>query len=210
MAPVRLQVYSDYLCPWCHLADHRLGILAEELAGELEVEWRSYLLRPRAGPPRDLESFTRYTRSWLKPSSEPDAPRYRVWSSAEGPPSHSLPPQVAAKAAARLGDEAFSRLHRRLLRAYFEESRDITRTETLQELWRDAGLPVEALGTLEDPELAAAVLREHAEAVELGITGVPAMQPAGSDFFVLGAQPLETLRRWLRRLESGGERGGER
>lgn len=208
MAPIRLQVYSDYLCPWCHLAEHRLGILAQELAGDLAVEWRSYLLRPRPGPQQDLEAFTRYTRSWLKAASEPDSPRYRVWSGEEGPPSHSVPPQVAAKAAARLGDEAFSLLHRRLLRAYFQESRDITRAETLQELWRDVGLPVECLDSLEDPALVAAVRRDHAEAVELGITGVPALQPAGSDFFVMGAQPMETLRRWMRRLEAGTGQGG--
>jgi predicted DsbA family dithiol-disulfide isomerase len=36
--------------------------------------------------------------------------------------------------------------------------------------------------------------------VELGVTGVPAVRVDGTDLMVVGAQPLETYRRWVRRL----------
>jgi predicted DsbA family dithiol-disulfide isomerase len=200
VAPIRLLVYSDYLCPWCYLADQRLQRLGDELGGSLKLEWRSYLLRPRSQPGRSLEAFKTYTRSWLRPAAEPEAPAFQVWQGEEGPPSHSVPPQVAAKAAARLGADAFARLHARLLRAYFEESRDISRRDVLEALWADAGLPPAAFSAFDDPALEAAVRSEHEEAQELGITGVPALRPADSEFFVLGAQPMEILRRWMRRL----------
>jgi predicted DsbA family dithiol-disulfide isomerase len=203
METVRLVVYSDYLCPWCYLAEHRLVALQRELGGALALEWRSFLLRPRPEPGRDLEKFMRYTQSWLRPGAEPDAPVFRVWESTEGPPSHSVPPHLAAKAAAALGDEAFAALHPRLLRAYFEQSRDISAAETLRAVWGEAGLPEEAFAGCFDERHVERTIAEHNEAVSLGITGVPAVRVAGTEAFVLGAQPLATYRRWVERLRSG-------
>jgi predicted DsbA family dithiol-disulfide isomerase len=203
METVPLVVYSDYLCPWCYLAEHRLALLQQEFGEGLTLEWRSYLLRPRPEPGRNLEKFMRYTQSWLRPASEPDAPRYQVWESTEGPPTHSVPPQLVAKAAAEHGPEAFEAIHRGLLRAYFEESRDISRMETLQALWGEAGLPAEGFGRCLAPDLLERTAAEHREATELGVTGVPAVRVADLDAFVLGAQPLETYRRWIERLCAG-------
>jgi predicted DsbA family dithiol-disulfide isomerase len=201
--PVRLVVYSDYLCPWCYLAEHRLEQLRAEAGGALELEWRSFLLRPRPEPGRDLLKFVRYTQSWLRPAAEEDAPVFRVWESTEGPPSHSVPAHLAAKAAAALGPEAFAALHGRLLRAYFEESRDISAEGTLRALWAEAGLPEPAFAACGDARLLERTLAEHDEAVGLGITGVPAVRVAGTDAFVLGAQPMAVYRRWLERLRAG-------
>jgi predicted DsbA family dithiol-disulfide isomerase len=203
MERVELIVYSDYLCPWCYLAEHRLGLLQRELGDRLALEWRSFLLRPRPEPGRELEKFMRYTQSWLRPAAEPDAPRFRVWESSEGPPSHSVPAHLAAKAAAALGPEAFAALHARLLRAYFEQSRDISSAETLRAIWSEAGLPEDGFAACFDERLVEQTLAEHNEAVSLGITGVPAVRVAGTDAFVLGAQSLATYRRWVERLRGG-------
>ena len=203
MDRVRLIVYSDYLCPWCYLAEHRLEQLKAELGDVVELEWRSFLLRPRPEPGRDLERFMRYTQSWLRPAAEPDAPVFRVWESTEGPPTHSVPAQLVAKAAAALGAEAFAALHRRLLRAYFEQSRDISRVDTLRALWSEAQLPEAGFAACSAPELLQQTLAEHNEAVSLGITGVPALRAFGTDAFVTGAQPLATLWRWIDRLRAG-------
>jgi len=203
MGPVELVVYSDYLCPWCHLAEHRLERLRRELGGALALAWRSFLLRPRSDEARDLERFVRYTQSWLRPAAEPDAPRFQVWESSAGPPSHSVPPHLVAKAAAELGAEAFAAVHARLLRAYFEESRDISREPTLREIWSEAGLPAAEFERCRAPELLQRVADEHREATELGVTGVPAVRVAGTDAFVVGAQPLTVYRRWVERLQGG-------
>jgi len=203
MERARLIVYSDYLCPWCYLAEHRLGLLQRELGDALALEWRSFLLRPRPEPARDLEKFMRYTQSWLRPAAEPDAPVFRVWESSEGPPSHSVPAHLAAKAAAALGPEAFASLHARLLRGYFEQSRDVSSADTLRAIWSEAGLPDDGFAACFDDRLVAQTLAEHNEAVSLGITGVPAVRVAGTDAFVLGAQPLATYRRWVERLRGG-------
>ena len=203
MEPVALVVYSDYLCPWCYLAEHRLRTLQAEQGDALRLEWRSFLLRPRPDESRDLEQFMKYTQSWLRPGSEPDAPHFRVWESTEGPPTHSGPPQLVAKAAAQLGPAAFEAVHRRLLRAYFEQSRDISRPQTLRAIWSEAELPEAEFARCFEASLLERTVAEHREAAELGITGVPALRVAGTDAFVLGAQPLAVTRRWVERLRAG-------
>jgi predicted DsbA family dithiol-disulfide isomerase len=203
VAPLRLTVWSDYLCPWCFNASVRLERLQQELGAALEIEWRAYLLRPAPRPagdePRELERFVRYTGSWLRPAAEPDAGSFRVWESGAGPPSHSVPAQLAAKAARRIGGEAFATLHRRLLHAYFAENRDISARATLLAIWEEAGLPAPDFAAVDDPALLRAVLAEHADALEQGVTGVPAARLAGQDAVLVGALPLETYRRWLLR-----------
>ena len=98
VAPVRFVVYSDWLCPWCYLGAARLWRLEAEHPGQVELEWRSYLLRPYPNTSRSLDDFRAYTRTWARPAAEPDAPAFRQWESDAGPPSHSMPPHLVAKA----------------------------------------------------------------------------------------------------------------
>ncbi|MDD9828406.1 MAG: DsbA family protein [Deltaproteobacteria bacterium] len=214
MNPVRLEVWSDYLCPWCRVADYRLNLLQREFGAALEIEFKSYLLRPRpAQGGRDAAKFARYTEGWRRPAAEPDAPRFCPWpqpapgaanSHTESPPSHSIPAHLAAKAAARQGPAAFQALHAALLDAYFEKCRDISSAPALQLLWREAGLPEAELAAAlaPDPQLLAQIHAEHQEAQALGITGVPALRAAGSAAVATGALPLAVYRRWIGRLQS--------
>jgi len=201
--PVHLVVWSDYLCPWCYLAATRLRRIEEEFGDRVTMEWRTFLLRPHPDPERTLEKFRAYTQSWLRPAAEPDAPAFRPWASDEGPPSHSVPPHLVAKAAATLGDEAFHAMHERLLRAYFAESRDITNVETLHALWDEAGLPDEGFARAGDEALLRAVVTEHNEAVSHDVNGVPAVFMRGIDVPVVGAMPYETYQRWIERRLAG-------
>ena len=199
MADLRLIVYSDYLCPWCYNASVRLRRIEREFGDRIEVDWRSYLLRPRPGQSRNLEKFMRYTQSWLRPAAEPEAGEFRVWETSEGPPSHSIPPHLVAKAAARHGRAAFERVHDRLLTAYFTDNRDITSDATLRAIWAEAELPDDGFDAREDPALLRATLGEYQEAIDTGITGVPAARMEGNDAFIVGAQPFELYERWINR-----------
>lgn len=200
---IRLVVYSDYLCPWCYNATVRLRRLEREFEGQLELVWRSFLLRPQPDPRVTLEKFRAYTRSWERPAAEPDAATFRVWATDAGPPSHSIPPHLAARAAARLGREAFDRLHELLLHAYFAENRDITDEETLRDLWAVAGLSPAGFEQWRDPEFLESVMADYRGALEEGITGVPTVRMEGRDGFIMGSQPLELYQRWVRRALAG-------
>jgi predicted DsbA family dithiol-disulfide isomerase len=206
-ATLQFVVYSDYLCPWCANASLRLHQVAEEYAGRASFEWKSYLLRPQPRRPaanemereRQLEKFRRYAESWRRPAAEEDAYDFRIWEGDSTPPTHSIPAQLVAKAAARVGPDAFSRMHERLLRAYFHENRDISDDAELAELWRELGLPPERLADAADPALRREVLADHEEALALGATGVPAVRLVGNDAVIVGAHPVELYRRWIER-----------
>lgn len=202
--PLRLIVHSDYLCPWCYNAAVRLERVADELAGTVELEWRSYLLRPQPEPGRSLEKFRAYTESWLRPAAEPDSGTFRVWQGDAGPPTHSVPPHLVAKAAASLGDDAFGRMHRALLEAYFAHNRDISDRATLRALWHEVGLPAAEFARADEPRFLEQTLAEHADAVRLGMNGVPAVRVEGEDAFITGAYPMDMYRRWIARLQARG------
>jgi predicted DsbA family dithiol-disulfide isomerase len=137
----------------------RLRELQAEFGDALELRWRSFLLRPHPEPGRDLEKFRRYTEGWRRAAQEEPAAGFRVWATDEGPPSHSVPAHLVAKAAAALGRDAFELIHERLLHAYFAENRDISNARTLWAIWEEAGLPTEALERVRDPELLRQVRR---------------------------------------------------
>jgi predicted DsbA family dithiol-disulfide isomerase len=203
--PVEFIAWSDYLCPWCYNATVRLRRVEQEFGDAVRVEWRSYLLRHSPGQERDLERFRAYTQSWLRPAQEQDSGEFRPWQGDAGPPSHSVPAHQVAKAAALLSQEAFRRVHERLLHAYFAENRDITDGQTLRQLWLEVGLPEEAFARREEPALLQRILGEHRQALEAGATGVPAVQLAGNDAIIVGAHPVELYRRWVRRTLAARE-----
>ena len=200
---VELVAWSDYLCPWCYNAAVRLDRLEDDLDGRVHVEWRTFLLRPHPDPSRTLETFRAYTESWRRPAAEPDAAPFRVWATDEGPPSHSVPPHLVAKAAAQLGPEAFRAMHERLLHAYFAENRDITKGETLQAIWAEAGLPAEEFARVGDESLLREVVAQHNEAVGIGVSGVPAVMMVGNDVPMVGAMSYDTYRKWVERRLQG-------
>jgi predicted DsbA family dithiol-disulfide isomerase len=204
---LRFIVYSDYLCPWCVNADLRLRRLEQEYDGQVELEFKSFLLRPqpRAEPEsperaaEGLEKFRRYTENWVRIGAEPDAGEFNVWASDEGPPSHSVPAHAVAKAARRFGRDPFRRMHERLLRAYFVENRDISREGVLRELWAEQGLDAAAFAGHHDPAIVDEVLADHEEALQMGATGVPAVRLDGNEAVIVGAQPAELYKRWIDR-----------
>jgi len=175
----------------------RLRRLEQELGGQIEIVWKSYLLRPTPSGSRDLEKFREYTRGWARPAAEPDAGTFRPWQTDASPPSHSLPPQVVARAAAAVDRAAFDSMHERLFYAYFAENRDITERATLRALWSELGLPEDRFELGDDPLLREAVLADHREAIELGVHGVPSVRIEPNLVATVGAHSLDQYRRWF-------------
>lgn len=202
---VRFEAWSDYLCPWCWNASRRLERLADEYAGRIEIVWRSYLLRPRAGRARDPEKFRRYTEGWRIPGADADAGTFRPWSSAAPPPTHSVPAHRVAKAAARLGPEAFRAMHARLMSAYFTENRDISSLDELRGLWAEQGFPVAAFDVALGDDVEAEILADHEAARILGANGVPAIRRVDNEAVIVGAHPEALYRRWIERSLERGE-----
>lgn len=172
----------------------RLERIKKEYGDAVSIEWKSFLLRPHPEP-KPLDRFRRYTESWQVPAAQPDGGRFRVWSTDEAPPSHSIPPNLAVKAAAR--QSAFDRYHLAVMDAYFYENRNVTDVPTLVDIAVACGLDRDRFASdVGDPVVAGEVVADHREALERGVSAVPTIVVDG-ELQVPGAQDLSFYRRLL-------------
>lgn len=91
-------------------------------------------------------------------------------------------------------------VHDRLMRAYWEEERDIGDPEVLCELAGEVGLAEDDVAAaIEDGGLADRVRASTAQAQSLGVTGIPAFV-LDNQLLVLGAQPRDVFEQALAQL----------
>lgn len=181
----------------------RLDQLQRWAGDRLTVTWRSFLLRPTPEQ-RSIDKFTEYTRSWARPESMEPGITFRQWSGEHQPPSHSLPSSVAGKLAESYGDEVFHTFHFALLEAYFSDNRTVSDLDVLVDIARASGIDGDEFGRRfvdEQSQLAEAVIDDHNEAVEHGITGVPGVM-INDGFPVTGAQDLDFYQRVVSQLSA--------
>lgn len=181
----------------------RLDKLLAELGDRVELTWKSFLLRvePKTG---DHEKFVEYTRSWLNPAEQEPDTNFTVWSSNEGQPPSSIPAHVAHKALTAVAPDRSMDYHHRLLRAYFTENRNIGNSNVLLDLVDDIGVDRDAVAAVavdRRDELTQAVIDEHNQALQNQVNAVPTVLLEGV-FAVPGAQPVETYRRLVERIEA--------
>ena len=200
--PVRFTVWSDLLCPWWYVAAIRLDQLEREVGDVVTIEWRSFLLRPQATE-RPLDKFTAYTQSWMRPSeAQPDA-GFHVWSGANPPPSHSLPPAIAGKAVHDVfGADGFHRFHLALMRAYFADNRTISERAVILDVAAATDLDPQKLADALDAratEYEEQVVADHRAALAEGIAAVPTAVVNG-EYLLQGAMSLEQYSKVVSRL----------
>jgi len=145
---------------------------------------------------------------WQRPNDEEDSGTFRTWETEFGPPSHSIPPHLLVKAAARVGGPGpAAAVSLRLFEAYFAENLDITDPETMETIWRECGLDPADLVHMDDEDLLQQVLEQHREALKFGVNGVPAIMLEGTDVAITGAHPRALYRRWIDRTIAAREAG---
>ncbi len=200
--PVRFTVWSDFLCPWCYVCALRLDALQQEVGDVLAVEWRSFLLRPRADE-RTVEAFTRYTEHWARPGAAEPLAAFHTWSGEHAPPSHSMPSAIAGKAVLHaFGTDAFHRFHLALMYAYFTDNRTISDRDVILDVAERVDLDAALLGARIDADadaLEAEVVADHKDALAHGIAAVPTVV-IGDEYMLQGALGLEQYRKVVSRL----------
>ena len=202
---VKIEIWSDVVCPWCYIGKRRLErALAEfEHASEVEITWRSFQLNPDLPPGRAVPTMDYLARRF-------------------GPQARDMVGRVAGLARAEGLDldfdaaltvntlDAHRTLHlaadhgvadaakERLLRAHFTEGADLSDPGTLAGLLDETGVPADRVRqVLAGSEYADAVQADIEQAYAFGANGVP--------FFVIdrryaisGAQPAEAFLHALR------------
>jgi predicted DsbA family dithiol-disulfide isomerase len=187
-APVRVDVWSDFVCPWCFLASTSLDKLETEQ--KIELVWHSYELRPKGSPPMPEAYRQRIEEG--RPQFEAMAlERYGIQLT-QGPfGTDSRPALIGAKYAEEQGvGKAY---HDAMFRAYWQEARHIDQMDVLLDVAESVGLEREAFtAALDTPAYLHQVLADITQAQALGLQGVPAMI-FGGKYLVSGAQPYEVL-----------------
>jgi len=193
--PVVIQVFSDYVCPYCFLGEIALGRAAA--ATGVEVVHRAYQLR-ESGPPKLDPHGDQINRSW-KTSIYPMAKEFGV---EIRQPSRSPLTRLAHEAAAWARQQGrFDQFHRQLFHAFFVEDRDIGELSVLKVLAWQAGLnPKELETVLAERQMAEEVEEDLMVARAYNITLVPSFVIAGH---VLGGVQNEAI--LIRAIELAGE-----
>ena len=207
MAGVRIEVFSDVICPWCYIGTRRLerAIQLIELEGGArpDVEMHPFQLDPSApespSPVADVyaKRFGDRAPALLEhviSAARQDGLtlRFDIAQRANTRRAHRLLEHARETA----GRDAQWTLSNLLFRAYFEDGADIGRASTLVALAELAGV-AGAVSAIEadDDRVGAAIER----ASNLGITAVPTFI-VDDHWTIPGAQDVETFARVIRRL----------
>ncbi|HEX3706694.1 MAG TPA: DsbA family oxidoreductase [Mycobacteriales bacterium] len=203
---MRIDIWSDVICPWCYLGRQYLHRALESYDGEVEVVHHAFELDPSS--PRDETPLTvkrLATKYGMSPAQALAAQTQMTARAAEAGLTFNLDGQRSGNTrdAHRLVQLARQRgvqdaMLDRLYRAYFTDGRSIFETDSLAALADEVeGMDAdEVAATLRTGAFDEQVLADEEQAYTLGVTGVP--------FFVIdrrfgmsGAQPPEVLVRAL-------------
>jgi predicted DsbA family dithiol-disulfide isomerase len=191
-----ITIYADYVCPYCMLAEQ---VVAEAIGQrDISIRWRAFELRPAPVP--TLRPEDPYLPTIWRTSVYPTAERLGVpiaLPSISPQPRSDKAFELLAMAQDQGLDHPYSM---RVLRAFFQEDRDIGDHDVLVELAADAGLdPNQARQALDS----GAYAERHRQALrhareDMAITAVPTIV-IGKQVF-RGTPPLQALRLALDQL----------
>lgn len=193
---VSIAVYSDIICPWCYLGKRRLeeGLRQAGIA-ESEIAWLPYELNP-AMPAEGMDR-TSYLEAKFGPGKRAEIEQRLSaaaredgiafnWHQVKRTPNtrkaHILTALAAGQGAGHLATGA-------LMKAYFEQGRDIGAIEVLIDIGVSLGLePAELRAAFLDPSLNGEIEKLEAQAADMGVQGVPFFI-VNNRYGVSGAQP---------------------
>lgn len=183
--PFKIDVWSDYVCPFCYLQLSVLEQLQQSYGERLEFNWHAFELRP--DPIAMLDPNADYLRAAWSRSVLPMADKRQVVMKMPTVQPRSRKVLQAAAFARTAG--RFADFHKGAFKAFFEDGLDIGETPTLLELGNTVGLDRGALeAALIASEYEKIVLDDQALAQKLGLRAVPVVLLRRSD------EPLEQAR----------------
>lgn len=190
---VKVYVWTDFVCPFCLIGE---GPISEAVKAEnAELVWMPFELRPHPTPA--LRPEDDYLQNAWRDNVYPTAERFGIPMTLPtvSPQPHTRVPFIGMQWAADQGKR--SEYVEAVLRAFFQDDRDIGDVTVLRALVGDLGLDPDAFeAALSDPEYA----RRHDEALALaGQVGVRAVPTALiGDRLFSGMRDVDAMRKAIR------------
>ncbi|CAM4307509.1 DsbA family oxidoreductase [Bacillus paramycoides] len=201
---MKIEVWSDFVCPFCYIGKRRLEMALEQFPhrDNVQVEFKSFELDPNT-PIYSGTSISEVIAAKYGISVE-EANRNNIqignhaasiglsFNFEEMKPTNTFDAHRLAKFAKDQGKE--KEITENLLFAYFTESRNLSDAETLSTIAETSGLDKkEALNVINNKNAYANEVRiDEAIAQQYKITGVPYFI-VNQKYAISGAQPLETF-----------------
>jgi predicted DsbA family dithiol-disulfide isomerase len=199
---MRVDIWSDVVCPFCYIGKKRLEAAAQEAGIELEIHWHSFQLDPEAPPRQEISNSERLAQKYGRSVAEVEDMQRNIaamakvegiqfnWEGANSGNTFNAHRILHLAQSKGLGNEA----QEAFFYSYMTQGLAIGERETLEDVAARIGLnPVEVDDLLDSDEYADFVQFDQEVAREqLKVTGVP--------FFVFdqrialaGAQPKEVF-----------------
>jgi len=189
---LKVQVFSDYVWPWCYVSTGRIAKLEQE--HNVEIEWIHFPLHPEtpeegaslealfADRGIDVEAVRLNMQAVMEEEGLPYGHRTHTYNS-------RLSQELGKWAETQPGGEA---IHDAMFKAYFVDCLNVSDIDVLVDIAASIGLsPEDARKVLTERSYSAAVDHDWQVSIASGVTGVPTFAAGG--YGVVGAQPYETL-----------------
>ena len=211
---MRVDIWSDVVCPFCYIGKKRLEAVAKEAEIELEIHWHSYQLDPEAPQSQSISNTERLAQKYGRTLAEVEEMQRNIadmakaegiefnWQHANSGNTFNTHRLIHLAQSKGLGNEA----QEALFYSYMTQGLKIGERETLEDVAARIGLnPVEVDDLLDGNEFADFVEFDQEVAREqLKVTGVP--------FFVFdqrialaGAQPRDVFLKVLEKAQQAPE-----
>ena len=207
---MRVDIWSDVVCPFCYIGKKRLEAVAQEAGIELEVHWHSYQLDSDAPERQTISNSERLAQKYGRTLAEVEDMQRNIaemakaegiefnWQQANSGNTFNAHRLIHLAQSKGLGNEA----KEALFYSYMTQGLAIGERETLEDVAARIGLnPVEVDDLLDSDEFADFVKFDQEVARDqLKVTGVP--------FFVFdqrialaGAQPRDVFLKVLEKAQ---------
>ncbi|HEO8421059.1 TPA: DsbA family oxidoreductase [Yersinia enterocolitica] len=208
---MKIEVWSDFVCPFCYIGKRRLEIALEQFPfkDQVEVEFKSFELDPNAEAYSGKSIHEVLAGKYRMSIEEAKNANENVGNQAASTglsyefdnmkPTNTFDAHRLTKYAKTVGKE--KELTEKLLQAYFTEGKLISDSQVLVEIGKSVGLgEAEQQKVLADATSFANDVRiDEALASQIGVTGVPFFV-INQKYSVSGAQPTETFKRVLEQV----------
>lgn len=207
---MKIEVWSDYVCPFCYIGKRRLeeALKNTGLEDKVEVIFKAYELDPNSPATSDKSMAEVLAEKYNTSVEEAKNMTANVEEHAKSVgleydfdnmrPANTFNAHRLAKLAEqeRLGDE----MAEELLHAYFVEAERIGTEDVLLEIAEKVGVSKERAKTmLASDEFSEDVKADIAEAGQIGVQGVPFFV-INRKYAISGAQPAEAFEDALRKV----------
>jgi predicted DsbA family dithiol-disulfide isomerase len=210
MEPLKVEIWSDVVCPWCYIGKRRFesALAGFEHRDQVEVYWRSYQLDPTAPRTSDLTLNEMLASKYGMTTQKAGEMNARVSSLAavegldyhleQAHPANTFDAHRLIHLAA--DHDLQDAMKERLMKAYFTEGQTVGDIETLVALAVEVGLDAEEARTvLTSKTYTDEVTADINLARTLGITGVPFFV-INEQYGISGAQPKEAFQKTLQQV----------